>query len=209
MLTIALPKGRLAEESIDFLIQRKLLSTQPPKDSKELFYIDPVFGHRIVMVRSQDVGTYVEEGACDWGVIGWDVYLENHFDLLALVDLPLGKCRLSLAGLPDFDLSHHPSKVRVATKYPFLAKQFFFQKGIACEVIKLYGSIELAPILGLSDCIVDLVSTGGTLKANGLVEKEIILQSQAYVVWNRRSFYHRNLEADKILDAIAGTKKMT
>ncbi|MDF3818897.1 ATP phosphoribosyltransferase [Leptospira sp. 96542] len=202
MLTLALPKGRLAEESAELLQSKGWLSGSIPENSKELTFTSSDGKLRLLFVRSQDVCTYVEEAAADAGIVGWDIIKEGGYDLIAPVDLKLGACRLSLAGHSDFDLYAKKSKVRVATKYPNLTKDYFFSKGISCEVIKLYGSIELAPIVGLSDCIVDLVSTGGTLKANGLKEIEAILYSTARLVCNRSAFYHKHLELRSLIESL-------
>lgn len=202
MLTLALPKGRLASETADLLKSKGWLTSLPPEDTKELTYTSDDGRLRLLFVRSQDVCTYVEEAAADAGIVGWDIIKEGKYDLVAPVDLKLGACRLSLASFPDFDLFAKRSKVRVATKYPVLTKEYFFSKGISCEVIKLYGSIELAPIVGLSDCIVDLVSTGGTLKANGLKEIEAILYSTARLVCNRASFYHKHEELRSLIESL-------
>lgn len=203
MLTIALPKGRLAEESAELLLQKKWLSALP-KENKQLFYTDPNNLIKILFVRSQDVPTYVEECAADLGIVGWDVLKEGGYDLVCPVTLDIGGCRLSLASKPEFELhkfSHN--KIRVATKYPKLSKEFFFSKGLNCEIIKLYGSIELAPLCDLSDCIVDLVSTGETLRANGLVEKEVILNSTARVVLNRASLYTKRKECSQFIQDLS------
>lgn len=201
MFTLALPKGRLAEESIELLKSKDWLSESPNEKSKELAFNDPRKGIRLLLVRSQDVATYVEQSAADAGIAGLDVLREGGFDLLMPVALNIGKCRLAVASFPEFDLKNYQRKVRVATKYPKLAREFFFRKGVSCEIIKLYGSIELAPHCGLSDCIVDLVETGDTLRANGLVEKETILESSARVIMNRSSLYQkRHVLSDFIRD---------
>ncbi|TGN07130.1 ATP phosphoribosyltransferase [Leptospira ilyithenensis] len=202
MLTLALPKGRLAEESARILKDKGWLDSLPPSDSKELTFVSKDKRLRLLFVRSQDVCTYVEECSADAGIVGWDIIKEGKYDLISPVDLKIGECRLSLASFPDFDLYAKRSKVRVATKYPELTKEYFFSKGISCEVIKLYGSIELAPIVGLSDCIVDLVSTGGTLKANGLKEIESILFSTARLVCNRSSFYAKQDELRSLIESL-------
>ncbi|TGN21093.1 ATP phosphoribosyltransferase [Leptospira idonii] len=202
MLTLALPKGRLAEESAQILKDKGWLSSLPPSDSKELTFVSSDKRLRLLFVRSQDVCTYVEECSADAGIVGWDIIKEGKYDLISPVDLKIGECRLSLASFPDFDLFAKRSKVRVATKYPELTKEYFFSKGISCEVIKLYGSIELAPIVGLSDCIVDLVSTGGTLKANGLKEIESILHSTARLVCNRSAFYAKQNELRSLIESL-------
>lgn len=202
MLTIALPKGRLAEETMDFFVRKGLLKNLPESDSKALVFEDPSSDLRLLFVRSQDVPTYVEECSADAGVVGWDILLEGGYELLVSSDLGFGFCRLSLAGKEDFHPLSKLSKVKVATKYTELTKKFFFEKGISCELIKLYGSIELAPLVGLADCIVDLVSTGSTLRANGLKEIEVILESTARLVWNRSAFYTKNEEVKGFLEKI-------
>ena len=200
MLTIALPKGRLADQSIDLLLAKKWVSAKPPENTRELSYIDPVTGIKLLFVKSQDVPVYVEECAADAGIAGWDVLLEGNFDVLVPVDLEIGKCRLSVAGKKDFKLSEQKNrKLRVATKYTNLTRKFFFEKGLSCEIIKLYGSIELAPLCGMSDCIVDLVETGTTLKTNGLQETETIIESSARLIFNRSSFYLLRREAGKLI----------
>lgn len=191
MFTLALPKGRLAEDSIELLIQKGWLVSKPSEKSKELRFADKLGKVEILLVRSQDVPIYVQECAADAGIAGFDVLLEGEHDLVLPVDLKIGACRLSLAAKPDFQLKNYKRKVRVATKYPKLAKEFFFSRGMSCEIIKLYGSIELAPLCGLSDCIVDLVETGDTLRANGLVEIEVILHSTARLILNRSSLYQK------------------
>ncbi|MCG6192710.1 ATP phosphoribosyltransferase [Leptospira sp. FAT2] len=203
MLTLALPKGRLAEESIDLMISKGWLSAKPDHHSKELIYNDPMGRIRILLVRSQDVATYVEQCAADAGISGWDVLKEGGYDLATPLDLKIGKCRLSLAAPEGYTLEARHRKIRVATKYPNLAREFFFHKGLSCEIFKLYGSIELAPLVGLSDCIVDLVSTGGTLKANGLKELDIILESSARLVFNRSSLYGKRKEAVEFMDSLS------
>ncbi len=191
MFILALPKGRLAEESIELLTKKGWLHSKPSENSKELKFIDKLGKLEILLVRSQDVPIYVEQCAADVGIVGLDVLLEGEHDLVLPVDLKIGACRLSLAAKPNFELKNYKRKVKVATKYPKLAKEFFFSKGMSCEVIKLYGSIELAPLCGLSDCIVDLVETGETLRANGLVEIEVILHSTARLILNRSSLYQK------------------
>ncbi|MEM7181947.1 MAG: ATP phosphoribosyltransferase [Spirochaetota bacterium] len=203
MLTLALPKGRLAEETVALLIDKGWMSSAPAEDTRELTFVDPLGRIKVLLVKPQDVPTYVEECAADAGVTGWDVLSEGNFDLLIPLDLKIGKCRLSLAGNETFELSEKTKKVKVATKYPRLAREFFFSRGLSCEIIKLYGSIELAPLCGLSDCIVDLVSTGATLKANGLFEKEIILESTARLVFNRASMYRMRKDSLELLQGLS------
>lgn len=203
MLTLALPKGRLAEESIEILLASKFLQQKPDEKSKELAYTDLAGKLKIFLVRAQDVPVYVEKCAADAGIIGWDTLKEGIYDLIVPLDLKIGKCRLSLASFPNFSLQNIRRKIKVATKYPRLAKEYFFSKGISCEIIKLYGSIELAPICSLSDCIVDLVSTGETLRANGLQEMDIILESSARLVFNRSSLYRNRKECVQFIDGLS------
>ncbi|MBE7412059.1 MAG: ATP phosphoribosyltransferase [Leptospiraceae bacterium] len=203
MLTLALPKGRLAEESMEILVKKNWLKDLPSPNSKELAYEEKSGKVKLLFVRSQDVPTYVEEKAADCGFIGFDILREGSFDLIQALDVEIGKCRLSLASKPEFIFTGASGKIRVATKYPNLTREFFFSKGISCEIIKLYGSIELAPLCGLSDCIVDLVSTGETLRANGLKEIEVIMHSTARLVFNRSSLYQKRKEALELISDIS------
>lgn len=199
MFTLALPKGRLAEQSIELLIQKGWMKDRPSEKSKELTFIDTLGKLKIILVRSQDVPTYVVKSAADVGIIGLDVLREGGYDLVTPVDLGIGVCRLSLCAKSSFQLENFQKKLRVATKYPVLAREYFFSKGLSCEIIKLYGSIELAPLCGLSDCIVDLVETGDTLRANGLVEVEPILYSSARLACNRSSLYQKREELGNLI----------
>jgi len=188
--TIALPAGRLAEESMAFFRECGLADFQFT-GGRELSLCDTTGTYRVIFVRSQDVPTYVIQGGADAGITGRDVLAERGYDLVVPADLPFGYCRLSIACSESLVATLYQKKhLRIATKYPRLAADFFFKKGMSCEIIKLHGSIEIAPILNLSDCIVDLVSTGQTLLANGLKEIDVILESRAVLVTNR-SVYAR------------------
>ena len=188
LFTIALPSGRMSEESLDFFRQSGFADFQIP-DSRELSFIDPTGKYRILLVRNQDVPAYVMHGGAQAGITGRDVMEEKRYDLAIPLELGFGYCRLSLAARSqDTDKVMAASHVRVATKYPALTQDWFFRQGKSCEVIHLHGSIEIAPIVGLSDCIVDLVSTGSTLKANGLTEIARIMESRAMLVVNRSVF---------------------
>jgi len=189
--TIALPAGRLAEESIDFFERAGIADFGDiPREGRSLTFFDAERRYRILLVRSQDVPTYVLQGGADAGITGRDVLEEGGYDqLTAPLELGFGKCRLSLAAEENrVEEIRRRSHLRVATKYPRLAMDHFYRHGVSCEVIKLHGSIEIAPVLGLADCIVDLVSTGATLRANGLAEMETILESEAVLVVNRRAY---------------------
>ncbi len=188
-LTIALPAGRLAEESIDFFARAGLAEFHLPKGGRSLTFLDETGRYQILLVRSQDVPTYVLQGGADAGITGRDVLTEGGYDLTIPLELSFGDCRLSLAALEkDAPTLKQKPHLRVATKYPRLAQDFFFRNGMSCEIIKLHGSIEIAPVLGMADCIVDLVSTGGTLRAIGLVEMDHILYSSAVLVVNRAAY---------------------
>ena len=187
--TFALPSGRLGEESIEFFRGAGLADFDLSGAGRELSFNDRTGKFRVILVRSQDVPTYVLQGGADAGIAGRDVLAERGYDLTVPLELGFGKCRLAVAA-PDATVSTVLQKphIRVATKYPRLAMDHFYRRGMSCEIIKLHGSIEIAPGLGLADCIVDLVSTGGTLKANGLQEIEPILYSSAMLLVNRSAY---------------------
>ena len=187
--TIALPAGRMAEESVNFFSKTDFASFDLSKAGRELSIFDSTGEYRIILVRSQDVPTYVSEGGIDAGITGRDVLAERGYTQTTPLELGFGKCRLAVAASRD-QVEHLYEKphLRVATKYPNLTVDFFYKKGISCEIIKIHGSVEIAPNLGLSDCIVDLVSTGGTLKANNLVEMDRLLDSSAMLIINRSAF---------------------
>lgn len=187
--TIALPAGRLAEESIEFFRESGLANFHFPEKSRELSFLDSTGEYRVILVRSQDVPTYVLQGGAHAGIAGRDVLAERGYDLTVPLELGFGACHLSVAALKeDANRVMERPHLRVATKYPRLSMDYFFNRGMSCEIIKLHGSIEIAPHLNLADCIVDLVSTGNTLRANGLVEVETILHSSAMLVANHSAY---------------------
>lgn len=200
--TIALPAGRLAEESIEFFSRCGLATFEIPAGSRELMFTDPSGVFRILLVRSQDVPTYVLQGGADAGITGRDVLAERGYDLTVPLELGFGRCRLSVAAptASAATLFEQPH-LRVASKYPRLAMDWFFRRGISCEVVKLHGSIEIAPRLGLADCVVDLVSTGNTLIANGLKEMDTILHSSALFVVNRAAYALQTERLNEVLAA--------
>jgi ATP phosphoribosyltransferase len=197
--TIALPAGRMSEESLAFLDRIGFARFTGPV-SRELSFFDESNTVRILLVRNQDVPLCLLHGGAEAGVCGRDVILEHRYDLTVPVSLPFGHCRLSVAALAAqaevlFQLPH----IRVATKYPHLASRWFHERGLSCEIIRMHGSIEVAPLMGIADCIVDLVSTGNTLRANGLVELEIIQESTALLLVNRSAYALQNR---RIMDLI-------
>jgi len=183
-LRIALPKGRMSDESLEYFVSKGLCSLSKTGEGRELILRDEKSEIDFYLIRSKDVGAYVEQGAADLGIMGLDLLLEHQFDVFIPAALPFGECRLSVAypkGQTDW---YKKRDLRVATKYPRLATEYFFRRGFNIRIIELYGSIEIAPLTGLSDVIVDLVSTGATLKANNLVEEEIIMTSTARLILN-------------------------
>ena len=188
MLTIALSKGKLIEPTLDLFRQAGYEIAGLSVDSRRLIFVSPENEMTFLIVRPSDVPTYVEYGGADAGIVGKDVLMEQESDVYEPLDLGFGACRISVASLRGEGSNDRlSSKIRIATKYPRISERYFNQRGIPVEIIKLYGSIELAPVVGLADRIVDLVETGGTLKAHDLVEVEVIAQSTARFIVNRAS----------------------
>ena len=191
MITLALSKGRIIDETVPLLAAAGIRLGDDLDRSRELVFATSRADVRVVMVRASDVPTYVQHGGADLGVAGLDVLLEHGSEgLYVPVDLGIATCRLSVAARADFDYAgavRQGSRIRVATKYTRLALDHFSDKGVHVDLIKLYGSMELAPIVGLADAIVDLVSTGATLKANKLVEVEPIMPISARLIVNQAS----------------------
>ena len=174
MLTIAVSKGRIYEEALPLLEQAGITPIDDPQKCRKLILDTNQEEVKLIIIRATDVPTFVEYGAADLGIAGKDVLLEHGGDCLyEPLDLGISRCRLMTA-MPK-DVTEMPRRVRVATKYVNIAQRYFASKGIQAEIIKLYGSMELAPLVGLADCIVDLVDTGNTLKANGLEPRDLIL----------------------------------
>lgn len=186
VLTIAMPKGRIFEEAAELL--RKAGYRLPPEfdDSRKLIIDVEAEGIRFILAKPMDVATYVEHGVADIGIAGKDVLLEEERDVYELLDLKISACYLAVAGLPNTKMNDVAPKV--ATKYPNVAAAYFREQGEQVEIIKLNGSIELAPIIGLSDRIVDIVSTGTTLRENGLVEYERIVEVTSRLIVNPVSY---------------------
>ncbi|MBP1932600.1 ATP phosphoribosyltransferase [Ammoniphilus resinae] len=199
-LTVAMPKGRIFEEAVELL--RKAGLDIPPEfeDSRRLIIPVDEIGIDFILAKPTDVPTYVEYGVADIGVVGKDVLLEEERDVYELLDLKISYCRLSVAGLANWQPTDSP---RVATKYPKVASKYFREKGAQVEVIKLNGSIELAPMIGLADRIVDIVSTGRTLKENGLVELEEITPITSRLIANRVSYRMKSEAIDYVVEKFA------
>ncbi len=188
MLTIALSKGKLIESALDLFRRAGYEIAGLSVDSRRLMFVSPENDMTFLIVRPSDVPTYVEYGGADAGIVGKDVLMEQESDVYEPLDLGFGACRIAVASLRGEDSNDRlSSKIRIATKYPRISERYFNKRGIPVEIIKLYGSIELAPVVGLADRIVDLVETGSTLKAHDLVETEVIAQSTARFIVNRAS----------------------
>jgi len=201
-LTIALSKGKLLDPALDLLVRVGLLSKKISQESRRLVFENPATRTTIMIIRPSDVPTYVEYGAVDAGIVGADVLMEQATDVYEPLDLGFGACRLAVAAPAVIKSNGRVTKLRVATKYPNITERHFTHKGVPIEIIKLYGSIELAPMVGLADCIVDLVSSGKTLKAHNLVIKEVIAVSTARLIVNRASLklhYQRVNDLIKVL----------
>ncbi len=189
MLTLALSKGRIYDETLPLLERAGVRVTEDADATRKLILATDHPQVRVVIVRASDVPTYVQYGGADFGVAGKDMLLEHGGDdLYQPLDLKIAQCRMSVATRADFDYAatvKQGARLRVATKYVKTARQHFADKGVHVDIIKLYGSMELAPLVGMADAIVDLVSTGSTLKANKLVEVEHIMQISSRLIVNQ------------------------
>ena len=207
MITLALSKGRIFDETLPLLKAAGIEVLEDPETSRKLILPTNQAGVRVVLVRATDVPTYVEYGGADLGVTGKDTLLEHGGQgLYQPLDLKIAKCRMSVAVRADFDYAtavRSGSRLKVATKYTQIAREFFAQKGVHVDLIKLYGSMELAPLTGLADAIVDLVSTGNTLKANHLIEVERIMDISSRLVVNQASLKLKQVAIRGIIDSFA------
>jgi ATP phosphoribosyltransferase len=207
MITLALSKGRIFDETLPLLRAAGIEVLEDPEKSRKLILTTNQSDVRVVLVRATDVPTYVQYGGADMGVCGKDTLLESgQQGLYVPLDLNIAKCRMSVAARVDFDYASAVkmgSRITVATKYMNVAREFFATKGVHVDLIKLYGSMELAPLTGLADAIVDLVSTGNTLKANHLVEVERIMDISSRLVVNQAALKLKQERMRPILDAFA------
>lgn len=207
MITLALSKGRIFEETLPLLRAAGIEVLEDPEKSRKLILATNQPDVRVLVVRATDVPTYVQYGGADLGITGKDTLLEHGSDgLYQPLDLQIAKCRISVAVRADFDYASavkQGSRLKVATKYVAIAREFFAAKGVHVDLIKLYGSMELAPLVGLADAIVDLVSTGNTLKANHLIEVEHIMDISSRLVVNQAALKLKQAPIRKIIDAFA------
>jgi ATP phosphoribosyltransferase len=206
MITLALSKGRIFDETLPLLRAAGIEVLEDPETSRKLILSTNQPDLRVVLVRATDVPTYVEYGGADLGITGRDTLIEHGGQgLYQPLDLDIARCRISVAVRKDYDYAsavRQGSRLRVATKYVAIAREFFATKGVHVDLIKLYGSMELAPLTGLADAIVDLVSTGNTLKANDLVEVETIMDISARLVVNQAAL-KRKQGLRQTIDAFA------
>jgi len=205
LIAVALPKGRLFREAVKLFQAWGATGVEALKDSRRLTIEDPAQGLRFLALKAVDIPTYVEHGAADMGVVGKDLLLEQGRDVYEPLDLGFGSCRLVVAESATLRLHDDPRAwtcLRVATKYPRLTERHFSQKGVQVEIVHLSGSIELAPVMGLAERIVDLVATGRTLKENGLVEVEEILKASARLIVNRASLKTRYQVIQAVIEGL-------
>lgn len=202
-LTIALAKGRPAKDTITLLESSGMNFTDFHEKSRKLVFFNEDKSIKLIFVKAVDVPTYVERGAADIGIVGKDNILESQARVYELLDLDIGKCKLAIAGFSDFKADPN-QKLTVATKYPNVAKKYYSQKGQQIETVKLNGSVELAPLIGLAEVIVDIVETGSTLKENGLVVLEDIEKVSTRLIVNQASFATK---AREVNDFIAKLKE--
>ncbi|MBB4845810.1 ATP phosphoribosyltransferase [Paucibacter oligotrophus] len=207
MITLALSKGRIFEETLPLLKAAGITVLEDPETSRKLILATNSPEVRVVLVRASDVPTYVQYGGADLGVVGRDVLIEHGVDgMYQPLDLNIARCRMSVAVRDDFDYADavkQGSRIRVATKYTEIARQHFADKGVHVDLIKLYGSMELAPLTGLADAIVDLVSTGNTLKANHLVEVEKIMEISSRLLVNQAALKLKREPLRRMIEAFA------
>jgi len=199
MLTIALPKGRIAQQTLQKF--EKAFGEKFIFEDRKL--ILQKAGFTFLNVRNQDVPTYVMYGSADLGVVGLDVLEEKEYDLIKLLDLEIGQCKVAIGLKAGDKIDWNSSSIKVATKHTTIAKKFFEKKAMAVEIVKLYGSIELAPLVGLSDCIVDIVETGETMKQNGLEVGDTIMKSSVFLISNKNSYYTKKDEILNLRDKIS------
>lgn len=210
-LTLALSKGRIFEETLPLLKAAGIVVSEDPESSRKLILPTNDPNVRVIIVRASDVPTYVQYGAADFGVAGKDVLIEHGGEgLYQPIDLRIAKCRMSVAVPAGFDYAsavRQGARLRVATKYVQIAREHFAAKGVHVDLIKLYGSMELGPLVGLSDAIVDLVSTGSTLRANNLQEVEHIMDISSRLVVNQAALKLKRERLQPIIEAFERASK--
>ncbi|CAM3293451.1 ATP phosphoribosyltransferase [Helicobacter labetoulli] len=201
MIKVALPKGRIAKESLALF--ERLYGAGFAFDDRKL-----ILEHRdftFMLVRSQDVSTYVAHRAADVGIVGLDVIEEQQLEVIKLLNLQIGQCKVVVGSPCGKSLDFQKPQLKIATKMPNITRKYFANKALSIETLKLYGSIELAPLVGLSDAIVDIVETGSTMKQNNLKIDEVIMESSAYLIANTNSFYEKKEQILALYDNLKST----
>jgi ATP phosphoribosyltransferase len=213
VITLALSKGRIFDETLPMLAAAGIIVTEDPETSRKLILSTNQPDVRVVIVRASDVPTYVQWGGADLGVTGLDTMIEHgNAGLYVPLDLKISACRMSVAVRADFDYAkavRQGSRLKIATKFVGIARDFFAKKGVHVDLIKLYGSMELAPLTGLADAIVDIVSTGNTLRANHLVEVDHIMDISARLVVNQAALKLKREPIRRIIDAFEASVSAT
>lgn len=206
IINVALPKGRLGEKVYDIFEKAGYPCPSIKEDNRKLIFENLEAGVRYFWVKPSDVAIYVERGAADIGVCGKDILLEYKPDVYEILDLGMGKCKMAVAGKKDF--RYEPGKtLKVATKFSHIASEYYAKEGRDIDIIKLQGSIEIAPILGLSDVIVDIVETGKTLKENNLEVMEDIVPISARLISNKVSFKFKNAEIEEVIKKLEDSRR--
>lgn len=200
-LTLALAKGRTAIDSLQLLKKAKIVFPDFDEKSRKLVFYSEDQSIKMIYVKAVDVTTYVEQGAADIGIVGRDNILEANADLYELLDLKFGKCRFVIASLKELTLAKGRT-IKVASKYPYVTKQYFKKQGITAETIKLNGSVELAPIIDMADCILDIVETGNTIKENGLTIIDDVEAISTRLVVNKASFATKTNEVQSFIEKL-------
>ncbi len=207
MITLALSKGRIFDEALPLIEAAGISVLDDPDKSRKLILSTSRDDLRVLLVRATDVPTYVQYGGADMGITGLDTLLEHGASgLYQPMDLGIARCRISVAVRTDFDYAsavRQGARLRVATKYVAITREFFAAKGVHIDLIKLYGSMELAPLTGLADAIVDLVSTGNTLRANQLVEVEHVMDVSSRLIVNQAALKLKQAAIRRVMDALA------
>ncbi|MCI6989806.1 MAG: ATP phosphoribosyltransferase [Campylobacter sp.] len=204
MLTVALPKGRIADETLE--IFSEIFKTSFVFEDRKL--IMQKGGFKFLSVRNQDIPTYVINAGADIGVVGLDTLEEHSSDVLKLLDLGIAKCKVCVGVRKGEKLNYQIPSIKIATKMPNITRRYFAKKAVSVDAIKLYGSIELAPILGIADAIVDNVETGATMRQNGLEVAEVIFESSAFLIANKNSFIVNRAEILDLCDKIESVLQM-
>ncbi|KEI91873.1 ATP phosphoribosyltransferase [Clostridium botulinum] len=202
---IALTKGRLEKKAIQIFKTININTRELEDKGRKLIFNceNEEYNIELFLVKAKDVETYVEYGAADIGIVGKDTLMETNKEFYEVLDLNVGKCKFALAALPSFKLDQGYNRKKIATKYPNIAREYFRKKGMDVELIKIEGSVELGPIVGLADAIVDIVETGNTLRENGLVVVEYICEISARMIVNKASMKTKKDEIIKIIENVS------